>query len=225
MNGDRAGVRGVEICFVRHGETQWNLEGRVQGQQESALSARGVLQSQAVSRRLRHMGTWQAVYSSDLVRAQQTASAIASALGLSVRTRLELRERAQGKLEGALITDIQTSDIDSPNIGREDPEAFAVRCWQGMHIVSARGGRAIVVTHGGVIRFLRQHLGPADTKAAAVPRNASISILSGEPPHFSWSIFDDISHLTDGVLDSVSHDVIDALVGVDGDVNPSGKFV
>lgn len=225
MSADRAGIRSVEICFVRHGETQWNLEGRVQGHRESALSARGLLQSQAVAQRLTRMGTWQALYSSDLVRARQTASAIASALGRSVRTYPELRERAQGNLEGTLITDIQTSHIDSPDVGREHSDVFAVRCRQAMNTVSMQGGRAIVVTHGGVIRLLRQHLGSADTGLTGVPRNASISILSGEPPDVRWPVYDDIGHLDDGVLDAGSHDVIDALVGVGLDAIPSGKLV
>lgn len=226
MRADRTGVGDVELCFVRHGETHWNLEGRVQGLRESALSAGGVLQSQAVARCLSRMGPWQAVYSSDLVRAQQTGLAVASALGLPLRSCSGLRERGQGHLEGALVADIQTPDIDSPDIRREDSESFAARCWQVIDIVSAPGGRAIVVTHGGVIRFLRQHLGSAHPNTVGVPRNGSISILTGKPPHSRWSVYDDVGHLRENdVLGTDSHDVLDALVGIGaGRINPSEGF-
>src|SRR3970040_791336 len=86
------------ICMVRHGETAWNAEGRVQGQTDVPLSAVGEAQARALRAALAGE-RFAALYASDLSRVRQTAPPVAALLGLPVRLEPRLRERPYGKFE------------------------------------------------------------------------------------------------------------------------------
>lgn len=94
------------LILIRHGETDWNLEGRWQGQADVPLNARGREQAEQVARQLAGCEL-HAVYSSDLARARQTAEPMARTAGLEVRLEPRLREIDQGEWEGLLIDEIQ----------------------------------------------------------------------------------------------------------------------
>ena len=89
----------TRICLVRHGETEWNMERRIQGQIDIALNPTGLDQAVAAGLSLRNAGIV-ALYSSDLKRAWATAQAIGVALGLSPVAVPEMRERRYGIFEG-----------------------------------------------------------------------------------------------------------------------------
>ena len=103
------------LHFVRHGETDWNREGRVQGQTDVPLSARGREQAEELAASLgeRPIG---AIWSSDLRRALETAEPLARRLGLEVRVTPALRERNFGVLEG--LTDAEAG------LGAAAPSSF-----------------------------------------------------------------------------------------------------
>ena len=82
----------ARICIVRHGETAWNAEHRIQGQLDLALNAAGLAQAEAVARALAEEN-FAAVISSDLLRARQTAASLVLATGLPVTLHAGLRER------------------------------------------------------------------------------------------------------------------------------------
>jgi probable phosphoglycerate mutase len=92
-------VTGTKLCLVRHGETAWNAEGRVQGQLDIPLSETGLSQARAVSTVLGNE-SFSAIYSSDLVRVQQTAQPTAERLKMNVLLNRELRERHYGEFQG-----------------------------------------------------------------------------------------------------------------------------
>lgn len=96
----------THLCLIRHGQTDWNLEGRYQGQSDVPLNENGLAQARSLIERLNGQ-TFAAIYSSDLLRARQTAQPIAQALGLPVRFEPRLREINQGEWEGVLIEDIK----------------------------------------------------------------------------------------------------------------------
>lgn len=195
----------IDIVLVRHAETTWNLAGRVQGHRESPLSARGLLQTRALSAALARL-RWDAAYSSDLVRAVQTARGV---IGDASRTPLVLtpglRERGQGVLEGMTSAQVERlgPNLDAPELGREPASDFAARCVRQVDqiVTRHRGGRILVVTHGGVIKALRSHYdryaGGADRCGAAArpPHNASISVFRCTSGRGRWMSYDDISHL------------------------------
>jgi broad specificity phosphatase PhoE len=94
------------LYVIRHGETPWNVEGRYQGQLDPPLNENGRRQAEASAHKLAPLG-FEAIYSSDLARAHQTAAALAEKTGLPVQLDPRLREIHQGKWQGVLIGDIR----------------------------------------------------------------------------------------------------------------------
>jgi 2,3-bisphosphoglycerate-dependent phosphoglycerate mutase len=152
---------------MRHGETDWNAAGRVQGHDDRArLTPRGEHQVDRVAALLAGLDV-ECVYSSDLGRAQQTASVIAATTGAVVVTDRRLRERGFGRLEGAPTTSLgpavtgildgRITDIRSHPVGGESLEQLYRRCQSFVSLLHSLGeGRDIVVVaHGGSIRMLR----------------------------------------------------------------------
>jgi alpha-ribazole phosphatase len=95
----------TELYLVRHGQTDWNREGRYQGQSDVPLNAAGLQQAADLAEKLNGQH-FEAVYSSDLKRAHRTAEILAEHLGLHVRSDPRLREIDQGEWEGVLYSEI-----------------------------------------------------------------------------------------------------------------------
>ncbi len=94
------------VYLIRHGETPWNVVGRYQGQLDPPLTEKGRRQAQDTAAQLAPVG-FEAIYSSDLARARQTAQALAEAVNLPVQLESRFREIQQGEWEGVLIGDIR----------------------------------------------------------------------------------------------------------------------
>jgi probable phosphoglycerate mutase len=157
----------TEIILIRHGETDWNAEQRVQGHIDVPLNVTGEIQAELTGRRLRaeHAKTpFGALLASDLSRAVQTAEAVRRHTGLPIREDARLRERCYGILEGTYTKDMAKK---FPEINRawrsRDPE-FVIP--QGESLVGFferaldvlldivrdwHGQRVVVVTHGGFV--------------------------------------------------------------------------
>lgn len=159
------------IIMVRHGQTDWNLEKRYQGHQDIPLNQTGRQQARELALMLQHEPI-EAVYSSDLLRARETAEIIAQPLSLSVNLDPRLREMSFGRWEGQTFTDIfrdypdefeewfrHTSDFAVP--GGESVNLLLERFQAFLTDISARHtGTVLLLTHGGVIRsFLYRILG------------------------------------------------------------------
>ncbi|WP_194725355.1 histidine phosphatase family protein [Noviherbaspirillum malthae] len=160
----------TEILLIRHGETAWNAIRRLQGHLDIPLNPEGERQAAALGRSL--VGTKiDAVFSSDLQRARQTASAIAAHHGLPVQTDAGLRERCYGAFEGMLYAEIserypqdfaawKARDIDArfpPGVHvAETMREFATRTIDAIKriAIEARKNdcrRIAMVAHGGVL--------------------------------------------------------------------------
>ena len=96
----------TSLWLVRHGQTDWNLEGRYQGQSDVPLNATGLSQAAAFAASLDGQ-QFDALYSSDLARAYQTAEVIAARVGLPVQTDPRLREINQGQWQGRTLDEIK----------------------------------------------------------------------------------------------------------------------
>ena len=94
----------TQILFIRHGKTDWNRIKRIQGHIDIPLATTGLAQAQRLARRMadeaKQGARLDAIYSSDLQRAQQTAQPIADVLGLPLQLREDLRERSYGAFQG-----------------------------------------------------------------------------------------------------------------------------
>jgi broad specificity phosphatase PhoE len=146
------------FLLVRHGEADWNVERRVQGHSDRPLTQVGVAQARALAEQLADEPI-DAVYSSDLARAHDTARLIADAHGLQVETLPELRERDFGTWEG--LTDdevfIRFPQARTGSWGdAETKEELEARIRDAMGRIASRHpeGRVLVVTHGGPLRVL-----------------------------------------------------------------------
>ena len=150
------------ILLVRHGETDWNLEHRVQGHTDVPLNETGHEQARVLAE---HLATASlvAIYASDLVRARDTAVIVAEVLGLDVTLDPDLREKDFGSWEGLTDVEILQRFPDAVR-GRwgdgETTDAVTVRALAAIDRIRARHPAApvLVVSHGGPLRAILAHL-------------------------------------------------------------------
>jgi probable phosphoglycerate mutase len=139
----------TRLLLVRHGETDWNADGRLQGQIDRPLSGFGREQARRLADELA-TEDFEAVYSSDLARARETAEIVGARLGLPVEVDPDLREKDWGNWEG--LTAVERDRVDF--VG-ESTESHQERILRALRRISERhpgGGNVLVVTHGGSMR-------------------------------------------------------------------------
>jgi probable phosphoglycerate mutase len=199
----------TQLFVVRHGETLWNREKRMQGQTDTVLSETGRQQAAALGRRLSSMA-FAALYSSDLLRAWDTAQAIAAQTGWKIAADSRLRERRFGIFEGLThdeiderypheLTRFQSRDPDYVVPGGESAHAFHARCLPCLQEIAERhrGGEAVVVTHGLVLDALyRAAHGMTLGEPRTVPLlNASVNVFRYGGGAWRLETWGDVSHL------------------------------
>ncbi len=179
------------IIFVRHGETIWNKELRYQGQQDSPLSAAGILQAEQVGELLRHRAV-DAVYSSDLKRALVTAKAIAQHHQIDIKVDKRLREMSFGAWEGMTRDEVRqeypelweargqdSSGIRIPE--GELPDEVVKRTGSFLEglVADAIDKTIVVVSHGGTLRLTLASLLhiPLERSACLHQSNTGVSEL------------------------------------------------
>ena len=202
-------MEATRIVAIRHGETAWNAQSRLQGQLDIPLNALGRAQAATLAGALRDEGLV-AVYASDLGRAWQTAQALAVPLGLPLVADPGLRERGFGLLEGLTYAEI---DRHWPDLARrwrsrepgfapeggESLDTFQARCVAvASRLAAAHAGQAIaLVCHGGVLDCLYRAATrvPLDAPRSWVLGNAGINRLLCTPQGFTLVGWNDAAHL------------------------------
>jgi isoleucyl-tRNA synthetase/bisphosphoglycerate-dependent phosphoglycerate mutase len=157
----------ADVTFVRHGETAWNKEGKLQGQADVPLNEAGKKQSLEAAKKL-HGQHFDAIVTSDLSRAVETAEIIAHELGLAAPEQWELlRERNQGKWEGRPCEEVrkqfnlsETQSLNSHPGLPPDGESLSQFLDRGTRVVRRlherfHGKRVLIVTHAGVVGAIR----------------------------------------------------------------------
>ncbi|HZT42376.1 MAG TPA: histidine phosphatase family protein [Chthonomonadaceae bacterium] len=208
--------RVFRLYLVRHGATAWNVELRIQGHTDVPLNAEGCAQARCIAARLASSPLPpQAVWSSDLLRARQTAEAIAAPLGLSVQTTPLLRETMLGEWEGLTSAEIEArGEQERLERWRREPhhyrppggetlEAAWDRMLEAAALIRAAhpSGAVAVVGHGGTLKVLLcATLGiPVNAPWRFWLDNASLSIIEelGPPenPRCRVTLVNDTSHL------------------------------
>lgn len=201
----------LRLLLVRHGETDWNQQMRFQGQTDVPLNAKGIEQAQAIARRLQNEPI-QAIYTSDLQRAMQTAQIVAQYHNLSPIADVDLRELSYGVWEGMSREQILSSEWaelferyrkDSLRYrppGAEYPEQIIERSRRVYSRVWREHERGVVciVGHGGSLRALLcvALCAPLETFRHIRLDNASLSIVECGSDWTWVSLTNDTCHLT-----------------------------
>ncbi len=207
---------------MRHGESTWNHEHRIQGQLDPPLSDRGRAQAELLARRLAQRRP-EAIYASDLKRAMETAAPVGALLGMPVQPVAGLREIYLGQWEGLHTAELAerfpeawagwTSEPNWDLVpGGEGAAAFESRVGAVLEELMDRHphGDAIVVTHGGVIQIALHRIVGKPSRGLFPFRisNASITVIERtfDPARFVGQRdgrlviagVNDVGHLGDG---------------------------
>lgn len=186
------------MYLIRHGETEWNVEGRMQGHADSPLTQKGLEQARRRAESLKHI-KFATFYSSDLLRAKRTAEIIALDHQLAVTTTELLRERHFGPHEGRLVSeyDAELRELLDKRLELTDTELDTYELYEGYETdekVAARfitllrelaiaySGKTIaLVTHGGALRVLLRKFGyatQAQLRQGSIKNTAYIKLES-----------------------------------------------
>ncbi|MCX7236302.1 MAG: histidine phosphatase family protein [Burkholderiales bacterium] len=209
----------TRICFVRHGETNWNAERRMQGHIDIPLNANGISQAERLANALiRVKHSFDVIYSSDLERALHTANAVARALSLDVQITPRLRERNVGKLQGLLLAEAPVllpeiwqrhiaRELDHDLGGGESIRTFHQRMQDILELFlnEHRGQSVLAVSHGGsldmIYRIVTQQA--LDAERVAVVPNTSLNWITHDGSTWSVECWADTSHLSESALDDI----------------------
>lgn len=208
----------TRIIAIRHGETAWNLDTRLQGHLDIALNTTGIWQAGRVAQALADEPI-DAVYASDLLRAWQTANAIAHATSSPLTAHPGLRERGFGEFEGKTYAEIESAWPEASQQWRKREPHWAPPGGESLTAMRERvlttastlaqahiGGQIVLVAHGGVMDILYRLATGQELQA---PRswqlgNAAINRLLWTPEGFTLVGWADTSHLEGAVLDEGS---------------------
>ena len=203
-----------QLILVRHGETDWNAEGRIQGMLDVPLNALGMQQAELVAAELARTIDVAELVSSDLVRTRETTKPINDACGFEPRFDARIRERHFGVWQGKTYEEWRVLDAvgmarynaGDPDYGPEGGETatqFLKRCVDAVTdlVLGSLEKTLILVTHGGVVSSMVRHaqgLNPQSARTWSVP-NASLSVWRVEyvndEPVFYVDRIGDVSHL------------------------------
>ena len=147
------------ILLARHGETEWNRIGRYQGWADPPLNETGHVQARTLAEQLRSM-PFDAVYSSDLRRARETAEIVAGPHGVPVIVDPGLREVNVGAWSGLTRAEVERRFPGGERPGGETREQHAERVLAAAERIARAhpGQRILLVSHGGTMRALRLHV-------------------------------------------------------------------
>lgn len=212
----------LQVYLVRHGETVWNAERRIQGQSDSPLTEKGEQQAHQVGERVKQLGITH-VIASDLGRTRRTAEIIADACGCTVTLEPRLRELNMGVLEKRPLDGLSEKEerwrsalVDGTENGRipqgESMTEMAARMHEALNACLSlpAGSRPLLVSHGMALGVLISTiLGlPAHAERRLRLRNCSISRVDHQ--HSAWlaegwivETAGDVSHLDAPALDEL----------------------
>ena len=182
----------LTLLAIRHGETELNVAKRYQGHSDSPLTETGRKQVSSLGRRMEKM-KFDTLISSDLGRAQETATIIAECTGHSIKTDSRLRERNYGVLEGLTISDIRAGhsevlerlDANDPDYVIPEGESHRQHYQRNVAVFEElqseiSDGRVALVVHGGVLDSIFRYVArlPLSQPRCFITPNASLTIIT-----------------------------------------------
>lgn len=211
-------MQATRIIAIRHGETAWNVDTRLQGHLDIALNAKGLWQAAQAARALADEPV-AAIYTSDLLRAWHTASAIAQSTGAPQVVSQDLRERCFGSFEGKTYAELEAQwPLEALRWRQREPDwappggesllalreriATTVTAFAAQHM----GGQIVLVAHGGVMDVLYRLATGQELQAPRTWQlgNAAINRLLWTPEGLTLVGWGDTRHLEEATLDEGS---------------------
>lgn len=211
-------MQATRLIAIRHGETAWNVDTRIQGHLDIPLNDTGRWQAQQLARALADEPV-SAIYASDLQRAYATAQAVADATDAPLVPEPGLRERSFGALEGRTFAQIEAElpemalrwrkrDPHFAPEGGESLTALRARIQATVHRLAAQhaGGQVVLVAHGGVLDVLYRLATGQELQAPRTWQlaNAAINRLLWTPEGLTLVGWADTQHLEAGGLDETT---------------------
>ena len=208
----------TRILAIRHGETLWNVDSRIQGHLNIGLNDTGRWQAERLGMALKDE-TIAAIYASDLSRAHDTALAVSRHTGVPVQAEPDLRERSFGEFEGRTFAEIETELPEQAKRWRQRDPSFTPAGGESLLMLEARvlsvaarlaaqhpGEQIAFLAHGGVMDILYRAATRLDLQAARTWTlgNTAINRLLWSPEGFSLVGWADVQHLSEGTLDESS---------------------
>jgi len=200
----------TRFVIIRHGETEWNVDGREMGQLDSPLTPLGVAQAEGLARRVAAT-RFDALYSSDLGRAVKTATIIARLCSREVLFDARLRERNMGIFQGLTHAEMESKYPAERAEYRKEGSSYvipsgesadervqrALDCLEelaGQHA----GGTLVIITHGGILMGLFEHvLGlPFGSGGKFRRPNAAWNVFTRERARWILETWGDVSHIS-----------------------------
>ena len=213
-------MEATRILAIRHGETAWNVDTRIQGHLDIPLNANGLQQARWLAQALAERDELHAIYASDLVRAHVTAQTIADAAGLAVTTHTGLRERSFGDFQGRTFAEIEAELPEHAHHWRKrSPEWAPPGAGESLMVLRDRvlatvnelasrhvGEQIVLVAHGGVMDVLYRAATRLDLQA---PRtwllpNTAVNRLLWTPQGLSLIGWADTTHLDQASRDETT---------------------
>ncbi len=209
----------TRFCLVRHGETDWNAERRLQGHTDIDLNPRGIAQAAQMAKAIKAIDLkFDVLYTSDLQRAAKTANAIETLFNTKAIVDRALRERHLGVLQGVSTSEAPqfdgelwknhlSRDIHEELRGGESIAQFAQRIHQALEKIRQQhlGKTILLVSHGGALdmmyRLASKQALDAE-KVVSVP-NASLNWISHNGNAWTVDRWADTSHLDGLALDNL----------------------
>ena len=211
-------AQATRILAIRHGETLWNVDSRIQGHLDIGLNDTGRWQAERLGMALKDEPI-AAIYASDLSRAHDTALAVSRHTGVPVQAEPGLRERSFGEFEGRTFAEIEKELPAQAQRWRQRDPTFTPAGGESLLMLEARvlsvaarlaalhpGEQIALFAHGGVMDILYRAATRLDLQAARTWAlgNTAINRLLWSPEGFSLVGWADVQHLSVGTLDESS---------------------
>lgn len=177
----------MRLALIRHGQTDWNLRGLMQGRTDIPLNDTGRAQAEAAARIDR--AQWDLVVSSTLGRARETAAILAAGLDLPVAGAYDdLVEQDFGAAEGTLVSEVPARWPDREFEGKEPEHEVGPRGLRGLERIAAdhAGARVLAVAHGTLIRHVLGELSGHD--ARSYPKLDNLAVSQVERADAGWRV-------------------------------------
>lgn len=175
----------MRIIFLRHGETSWNRENRVQGRQDVPLNQNGIYQIQQIAKHFLHNQIrFSKICTSPLIRAKQSAEICSQILGVPIEIEPKFQERGFGELEGKTMEFIEKryfvncEEITDSPYSVESQKEVRQRVSEGLHKLINNSGEnkeILVITHGSIIKQVGKIYG---TDVGIIKNGTFIELLS-----------------------------------------------